>query len=348
MPGPIFLHCQTYARKPSRGGNSLAQVIGEALRDPKFSVHVDAPKAPRTLFGNPVGFRAEHDAHVAARATSVQTTKGVVQRSIRVDRHTLATIVASYPLSFAQIKAGGAEAAEHHAAWERETVAWVQAQYGDQLRVVIAHDDEAHPHLHFWLLTDDPGADATTLHPGKVAKRIAEAQAKAEGHEARAAVRAGNAALKAAMRNWLDAYYLEVGVPLGMTRDGPKLRRLSRSEWQAEKARAAREAELHRRQEHQRAATEAMVAKGHKTIDAVMAKADAAAERLAADRKAFQAEREAQAVELASLDADRAQFAREKEKLDRDQNQIMQEQEAIARGRVANAVEIPWRRAPGI
>lgn len=333
MPGPIFLHCQTFARKPSGAGNSIAQVIGEVLREPEYSLHVDAPKPPRVILGNPAGFRAEHDAHVAARTTSVSTRKGVVQRAIRSDRHTLATIIASYPLTFAQIEAGGAKTAELQATWERETIAWVQGRYGDQLCVVVAHEDETHPHLHFWLLPDDPGADAASLHPGKVAKRAAAAQAKAEGQDGCAAVRAGNVALKAAMRDWLNAYYYDVGVPLGMTRDGPKRRRLARAEWRAEKAHAARVAEVHRRQEHQHEENRKMLAEGEKAMDAVMAKADAALERVAGDKRAVQEARAAHSIECAAFEDDRKELVRNMENLDRDQQKIRHQRTVIAQER---------------
>lgn len=249
MPGPVFLHFQTYARKESKGGNSVSQVVGEALRDPEFSTHVDAPLPPRVLHGDPSTFQADHDAHVADRATEVRVKGEVKRRAIRQDRHTLATIIASYPLTHAQIDAGGDEAKAHHAAWERRTIGWVRSRYGDQVRVVIAHDDEDHPHLHFWMLPDNPDADATMLHPGKKAKRLVEAQAKAEGMTPRLAVQIGNEALKDAMRRVIDGYHRDVGVPLGMTRDGPKRRRLSRVQWQAEKDQAQHQATILRQVE---------------------------------------------------------------------------------------------------
>ncbi|MGD7428426.1 hypothetical protein ACQCQM_25460, partial [Ralstonia pseudosolanacearum] len=84
-------------------------------------------------------------------------------------------------------------------------------------------------------LADDLGADATTLHPGKVAKRRAEAEAKAEGVPPREAVKIGNRALRAAMTDWQNAYYESVGAPEGLTRTGPKRRRLTRQQWRAEK-----------------------------------------------------------------------------------------------------------------
>lgn len=116
----------------------------------------------------------------------------------------------------------------------------MRAKYGEQVRVVLAHDDEAHPHLHFWMLPDDQDARADTLHPGKLAKRAAEAEARAAGLDDREAVRVGNIALKAAMRDTLEDYWQEVGQPLGMTRDGPKRQRLTRAEWKARKQEAAR------------------------------------------------------------------------------------------------------------
>lgn len=157
-------------------------------------------------------------------------------RSIRQDRHTMASIVMSYPVPRVAIVTE--EARQKLAAWERRNIEWLQQAYGDQLRVVMAHEDESQPHLHAWLLPDDPGADATTLHPGKIAKKAAEADAKAKGQAPREAVKAGNRALKAAMTEWQDTYYHAVGAPEGLTRTGPLRRRLTREQWKSEKAAA--------------------------------------------------------------------------------------------------------------
>jgi hypothetical protein len=71
-----------------------------------------------------------------------------------------------------------------------------------------------------------------------VAKKAVEAQAKADGEENRVAVKLGNKALRAAMTLWQDEYHAAVGVPEGLTRSGPRRRRLTRAQWQAEKATA--------------------------------------------------------------------------------------------------------------
>lgn len=302
MPGPIFIHCQTFSRKGNEARQSVAQVVAEVLRDAEFSLHVDDPKPPRVLVGDPGTFMAEHDAHVAARATQVRTKQGLRARAIRADRHTLATIIASYPLTHAQIAAGGDEARAHHAEWEARTAAWVRERYGDQLRIVVAHDDEDHPHLHFWLLPDDPDADATKLHPGKLVKRQVEAELKAQGIEPRIAVKAGNEALKVEMRAWVDDYHADVGVPLGMTRDGPKRRRLTRAQWQVEMADAKQRAMIIRRAENadqivvqaNTTAAETMASAEEQAkamISEAMAKADTIADE-SADRVAFQDERD--------------------------------------------------------
>lgn len=243
MPGPIFLHFQTYSRKPNPAGNFISQVIAEALRRRGFCEHVKNPKPPRVILGIPDAFENDHARHVEQRSTEVKRKGKTYRKGIRQDRHTLATVVASYPLTHDQIREVGEDAAALHRDWEARTVAWMRDKYGDQLKVVLAHEDESHPHLHFWLLPDDQDARADTLHPGKVAKRFAEDEARAAGLNDREAVRVGNIALKDAMRDTLEDYWREVGQSLGMTRDGPKRQRLTRAEWKARKEEAMRQAE---------------------------------------------------------------------------------------------------------
>jgi len=267
MPGPVFIHFQTYARKANAAGNTVSQVIAEALRRPAFCGHVEDPKPPRVIHGTPETFEADHAAHIENRGTEVKRKGKTYRKGIRQDRHTLATAVASYPLTYDQIAEGGPDAAALHRDWEARTVAWMRDRYGDQVKVVLAHEDEAHPHLHFWLLPDNGDARADALHPGKVAKHQAEAEARDAGLSDREAVRVGNIALKAAMRGVLDDYWQEVGQPVGMTRDGPKRQRLTRAEWQARKADAARLGETLRRSERVGAIVEEAEAKAAQVIE---------------------------------------------------------------------------------
>jgi hypothetical protein len=46
MSGPQFFHLQTFSRKANPGGQSVNQVLGEALRDPAYCRHVSDPQPP--------------------------------------------------------------------------------------------------------------------------------------------------------------------------------------------------------------------------------------------------------------------------------------------------------------
>ena len=241
MYGTIFIHCQSFARKPNKVGQSVEQVILEGTRSGNCHGHVENPEPPTVLFGNPFAFQKMHDDHVVARKTRVTTGDQTSPRAIRSDRHTFFTIIASYPLFPSEL----GDQQQDYKRWEDLTVQWVKAQYGGQLKVVFLHLDEAYPHLHFWLLPDSPDADALVLHPGKLAKRHVELRLKKEGIAPRKAVQAGNRALKDRMRAWIDDYHLIVGAPCGLRRDGPRRRRLSRAQHQAETAMLAHHRELY-------------------------------------------------------------------------------------------------------
>lgn len=234
-PNIIFIHCQSFSRKPNCAGQCVKQVIGEGLRSGGYHPHVADPKPPVPVLGDPSGFQLVHDVHVGERKTRAVKNGQVSRRAIRQDRHTLFTIVASYPVPMHRVE-GSTEELKRFKRWIDLNLSWVRERYGDQLKAAFAHTDETFPHLHCWLLPDDPSADATLLHPGKAVKRTTEARLKSKGTPPREAVAAGNRALKQAMREWIDDYHRVVGAPLGMLRDGPKRRRLSRSQYMAEQA----------------------------------------------------------------------------------------------------------------
>lgn len=122
--------------------------------------------------------------------------------------------------------------------WEAQTVAWLQDQYGPALVSVIRHTDEAHPHLHAFVLPPDPEMRAGRMHPGQLAKAAIMSPGPAEGEDGKTLNRRGDVAYRAAMRDWQDSYWQGVGLPCGLTRLGPARRRLTREEWQAEKVQA--------------------------------------------------------------------------------------------------------------
>lgn len=51
---------------------------------------------------------------------------------------------------------------------ERKNIEWLKEQYGDDLKTVIEHNDESHPHLHAFILPDDLKCSKYNI--GKIAK----------------------------------------------------------------------------------------------------------------------------------------------------------------------------------
>ena len=231
-----FVHVESYSRKADDKGRSSSFVLDEAERRPEACTHVENPAPPILVFGVPVAeVRVLHDQQ-AAEATT--TTKAGKTRRIRSDQHTLMTVIASHPATMEEMRADPARAAEVED-WQRRTVDWLRDRWGDRLVSVIRHDDEAHPHLHAYLLPRDPEMRARQLHPGVTAKAEAKQVAEAEGLDGKASNAAGDRAYKQAMRAMQDEYWQQVGIQCGLTRLGPGRRRLDRAGWQAEKASAA-------------------------------------------------------------------------------------------------------------
>lgn len=227
-----FIHLETYARKTDPKGRSVNYVLDEAERRPDACLHVDVPAPPELVHGLPMEeLRAAHDT-MAADARVVDATGR--SKKVRVDQHTLATIVTSHP--------GGTPVEVER--WESLTVAWLKDTYGSRLATVVRHVDEGHPHLHAYLLPDDDGMRARVMHPGVEAKVAAKAAAAADGADSKTANATGDRAYKAAMRTWQDAYWQAVGMPCGLARIGPGRRRLSREAWKAEQAQVERVPQL--------------------------------------------------------------------------------------------------------
>lgn len=210
---PQFIHLETYARKPDKQGRSVAFVLAEAAREPWACYHVVQPRPPTILHGlHPAEVRSRHDQRAAS--VRIQTSTGL--RALRQDQHTLLTVVASFHRK-----------GRDYEGWERDTLKWLQVRYGSQLTSVIRHTDESHPHLHAYVLPDDPAMRARRLHPGALAKDTALQNG--------ATNRAGDAAYRAAMSDLQDTYWLEVCAALGIRRFGFSRRRMTRAEWHKEK-----------------------------------------------------------------------------------------------------------------
>jgi hypothetical protein len=302
--GYQFVHTEGFARKADARGRSVDYVLSEAERRPDSCQHIAEPHQPELIFGSSLAhLRERHDARAAEATLTIASGKS---RKIRTDQLTLLTVIASHPAEISEVQADPTVAA-HVSDWEQRVVAWLQAQWGNDLAAVVRHTDEKHAHLHAYILPGDAEMRARRLHPGVVAKEGAKFAAIAGGADSKAANSAGDAAYRAAMRGFQDQFWHEVGVPCGLSRIGPGRRRLTRAQWHAEQAGVGAAAEALRMASHARAEAEAVRQETEKLASSAEAE-NAAAEALRARAKAA-VERAREAVRTARKRMDDAKNA---------------------------------------
>ncbi|MCO5733777.1 hypothetical protein [Rhizobium sp. SSA_523] len=230
-----FVHFEGFSRQGGKSGRTTDFVFSEAARRPDACPHVGEPQPPETVFG--VGIeevQARHDERAAAARDLMSNGRS---RAIRKTQQTLATIIASHPFTVEEVRNDRAKAAAV-ATWEKRTVAWLRAEYDDQLVGVVRHVDERFCHLHAYVLPGNPMMKVSDLHPGHIAKAAVVDAGPRAGEDAKALNRRGDQAYREAMRSWQDSYHQHVGVPCGLARLGPGKRRLKRAEWHDEKRQA--------------------------------------------------------------------------------------------------------------
>lgn len=210
-----FIHTECYAReagKGKKGGHSMSSIAKEADRVEGNFHHVPNPKKPIILFG--VG--AGEAANIAA--DWAENSKDSSGRRLRKDGLCLLAGVVSY-------KNDG----ENWAKFRDDSIIWLKKTYGDQLKSVIEHTDETHPHIHFYVVPR-AGKRFESIHAGRAASLEAKAAGKLKGEQ--------NTAYREAMRGFQDAFSTELAMSHGMTRIGPGRRRLTREGWKREQKQA--------------------------------------------------------------------------------------------------------------
>ena len=125
------------------------------MRDENHIPHVDNPKEPRYIIGSEVDIRAIP----IKLAENAERFKDPVGRKMRADAALLLAGVASFPRESAN------NDPELYKKWEELTVDYLKNKYGANLRAVLMHDDEEHPHLHFYVYSDIE-VNAKMLHDG--------------------------------------------------------------------------------------------------------------------------------------------------------------------------------------
>lgn len=268
-----FVHLQSYGRKPDASGRSTGFVFAEARRDPSASAHVTHPTPPIVLHGMDIDeVERQHDA--AAEGARI-VPKGGKPRKVRVDQHTLLTIVASHPHTVEEVRED-ASMRQDVDNWERLTADWLKQQYGDDLVSIVRHEDESHWHLHAFVLPSSPGMKASTLHPGQTAKAKIMADGPTPGEDSKTLNKRGDTAYRKAMRDWQNSYFEAVAVKCGLTRIGPARRRLTRAEWHDEKTQAKALQEALDRAESVKQLTECFVENAKDSAEKIEASAFAA------------------------------------------------------------------------
>lgn len=210
-----FVHVEGYAREAGKGkagGHTLDSIVAEAEREAGACPHIADPKTPRLLYGV-----APHEAAAAARLWAENARDGM-GRKLRKDGLCMVGGVASLP-------------AEAGRAWDyfaRDTISWLQTEYGDRLLSVVEHTDEAHPHLHFYAVPKE-GERFDAIHDGfRAANQAAPQHKTADDRKTRCR------AYSEAMRAFQDRFFHAVSSVYGLMRHGPRKLRLTRAEYKAQ------------------------------------------------------------------------------------------------------------------
>lgn len=208
-------------RRQAKSLLTVRDICAEAMREDGAHPHVEAPAPPRLLAGVPL---PQVEAEVAQIAAASKDSAG---RKLRKDAQVMLAGVVSFPTPRAEANPATVQA------WERRTVDWLRERWGDRLRCVLAHDDEAHPHLHFYV-TAAPTPEGRYSLESVCPARAAQAAAKRAGAD----LGEQRAAFGGAMAAMQDDYHAAVASDFGLLRTGPRRERLSRAEYR-ERQRAA-------------------------------------------------------------------------------------------------------------
>ena len=226
-----FIHVDSYGREGSTQtktsmnkhgakvttatkSRSAKEILAEQWREDGACPHIQNPSKPGLLFG------VEPSKVLLIMKEWADQAKDAQGRKLRKDGHCVLIGVASLPR----------EMEDNFPEFAEDTLVWLKEKYGDRLKSVVVHNDEAHPHLHFSVVPNI-GEKFEDIHDGFKASKQAKAEGKKKGEQ--------NLSYINAMRSYQDEFSKKVAMSHGLTRIGPGRRRLTRAQWQAEKAQAA-------------------------------------------------------------------------------------------------------------
>lgn len=194
--------------KKETKGRSVSQIISEAKRDNGFCSHVEKPEEPIILYGKSLD-EVEKLAMEYHSKTKIIDKNGK-EKKLRSDANVLLAGVISLNRENMEI-------------WEdykNYSIAYLKNKYGKKLISVIEHTDEEHPHIHFYCI-QDIGKKFDLIHDGK--KALYENKDKKKHDQ--------NIAYLNAMRDFQEDFFKVVSSNYGLSKDGPKRARMSRSDY---------------------------------------------------------------------------------------------------------------------
>lgn len=222
MASAQFIHIETYGKKSAKKAErknlnhnsdvrqtTISGVLAEARRDVGFTSHIDEPHAPALLWGSPLQ-EVEQMAEDYYNNTYTVDKNGK-QKRLRSDASIILAGVISIDRKDEEIW--------HD--YKKDAFKFLREKYGDKLKSVIEHMDEAHPHIHFYVL-EDIGGKLNDLHDGKraVANLTKEEKKNQQFHYTKA------------MTEFQDDFFEKVSKKYGLDRIGEKPKtRLSRNEY---------------------------------------------------------------------------------------------------------------------
>lgn len=175
-----FIHIETYseALKQVKGieghYNSAAQVLGEAMRVPDYSKHLDEPGKVWRLGGtmSVSALQAKRAARLTWYTETVTRKDGsTYERKLRKDAATLYTEIHSHPLPAEDYRNAPGRHHPDIEKWFGLAIADFKARMPAGVDwAAVMHLDESQVHFHILAInTPDPKLDANKLHAGKAA-----------------------------------------------------------------------------------------------------------------------------------------------------------------------------------
>lgn len=285
--GYQYIHVELYAKDASKekarrtkeASFSASDIAAEQMRVEGHIGHVNLPRPPEIIFGiDPRIVVAEALASFDDEPKAiVQTKAGPKERANRGDTPIIMAGVASWP-DGVDVLALMPDRRKLFEEWKACTLMFLRKEYGADLRSVVLHADESHPHLHF-TVSCKRAIDVRKHHPGARAGGIGDAMR----------------GLKALQ----DNYFRAVSLHCGLARFGPRRKRLSGGEWRLQKdaneALALEKLSLGRRQQ--------LIEQAERDANGMLANALGQAEKIIAKAKADAEEMASEILRVAKYDA---------------------------------------------